>query len=180
MKDLVLPLILVPILGFAIDVIVLLIWQHLFRPVRLFHSVVSGFAAGLIFVAGWRDGRRMDGGGDWLDAGFILIGNLTIYPCLAYLFYNVLNMGESAIRVRILRVLAEAGGSMKETEFFQQYNNIVVLKRRLERLQKHGQIKQIEGRFILSSNSILVVARIFRGLRMILTGKESQFQQARR
>ena len=173
------PMILIPILGFAIDVLILLLWQHLFRPARLFFSVVSGFFGGLIFVIGWWVVQTMAAGAE-LDAVFTLIGNMGIYTCLAYLFFNILNMGESAIRVGILRILAEAGGTMEETVFVQQYNNIEVLRKRLERMQNHGQITQTGGRFSLSSQGILGIARFFRGLRVFLTGKESQFQDEHR
>jgi hypothetical protein len=70
-----------------------------------------------------------------------------------------LNLNITSLRIRILRELHRAGGSIDSSNMPVLYTAPERLSRRLERLEKGGQIMSKDGRWLLRSWQVLAVAR---------------------
>lgn len=82
-----------------------------------------------------------------------------LYALLAYSYFHLFNMGETARRVRVLMELKEHGG-MKMGELKSFYNTASMLDRRLERLVSLGQVRVDGERIILGSKKLYFVAAV--------------------
>ena len=77
--------------------------------------------------------------------------------CLRILEF--LNLNITSMRIRILRELLRAGGHMALSDMAVSYTPAERLRRRLERLEKGGQIMCEDGRWRLRSWQVLAIAR---------------------
>lgn len=75
------------------------------------------------------------------------------YALLAYSYFHLFNMGETARRVRVLIELRERGNiSVEQLKSF--YNTGAILDRRIERLAALGQVRVEGGRIVLNSKKL--------------------------
>lgn len=80
-----------------------------------------------------------------------------LFTLLAYSYFHLFNMSETARRIRMLIELRD--GEMTLEELKSVYNSRVMLEARLERLVAMGQVR-IEGdKVVLASGKLLVAAR---------------------
>lgn len=82
-----------------------------------------------------------------------------VYGLLAYSYFHVFNMGETARRVRMLVELTEHG-EMKAEELRSFYNTGTMLERRIERLVSLGQLRPEGDRLVLSSRRLFLAAAV--------------------
>ena len=64
---------------------------------------------------------------------------------------------------------------MSRVQLESRYSDMRLVQLRLERLVAGGAIAEREGRFTVTSPSSLRVARLFRLLKMVLLGRQSEF-----
>ncbi|CAG1065074.1 hypothetical protein BAC1_00651 [uncultured bacterium] len=81
------------------------------------------------------------------------------YSLLAYSYFHIFNMGETARRVRILSELRERG-KLSEAELKSFYNSAAILDRRMERLVALGQVRVEGGRVLLKSRRLFMAASL--------------------
>ena len=166
----------IPFLGWLCNVLVLMACLHLFARLGYVRSVCLAFAAGLAVVIGLELatlGARHSGAADRL---ILAVGDLALYACLAYLFFYVVNTGESSIRVRILREIAEARDGISEQALLQAYNERVILVGRLQRLLQGGRVIRHGDRYFLQARGMVLMAWFFQVLKQILLRRSSEFE----
>jgi hypothetical protein len=76
----------------------------------------------------------------------------------AFGFWAFLNLNITSMRIRIMRQLLRAGGRIALPDMAVSYAPAERLRRRLERLEKGGQIMCEDGRWRLRSWQVLAVA----------------------
>ena len=76
-----------------------------------------------------------------------------VYALLAYSYFHLFNMGETARRVRVLVELRERS-AMSVEALISLYNAGAMLDKRLERLIALGQVRVEGGRIVLSSRRL--------------------------
>ena len=122
---------------------------------RLFRSqLVGGLAGGGVLAL-----LLVGGPADRFSADETTAGGL-LYLTFCYVYFHWNNMGETARRIRMLRVLAAAPDGMTFDEMVARYSAREILERRLERLTTAGQIREVEGRLILNSRTVLASAQL--------------------
>lgn len=80
-----------------------------------------------------------------------------VYALLAYSYFHIFNMGETARRVRILIELSQHGG-MRAERLKSFYNTKTMLDRRVERLLSLGQVRLDGERVVLASKRLFLAA----------------------
>lgn len=98
----------------------------------------------------------------FLSGGELLVGvsyAVLVYGLLAYSYFHVFNMGETARRVRMLVELTEHG-AIRTEDLRSFYNTEIMLERRIERLISLGQLKADGERLILSSKRLYFAASV--------------------
>jgi hypothetical protein len=90
-----------------------------------------------------------------------------VYACVAYSYFHVFNMSETARRIRILREL-HAAGSLTEKEILRLYSGASVLEARFDRLLATGQLEARSDRFVRAGRLLCLVAGLVRAWRLVL------------
>ncbi|HBR16948.1 MAG: hypothetical protein A3G39_11035 [Deltaproteobacteria bacterium RIFCSPLOWO2_12_FULL_43_16] len=82
-----------------------------------------------------------------------------VYAALAYSYFHVFNMSETARRIRILYEIYTAK-QLKASEIASLYNAHDMLHSRLERLLSMKQVKLSDDKYLLDRRSLYYAARI--------------------
>ena len=156
-----------PLAGLALTVLTQIMVVHVSRGkvgASIIIGVLGGLAATLAVIAlGRAEAPGAPGG--FVDTW--LLGVAT-YLALAFGFWAFLNLNITSMRIRILRELLRAGGGMALSDMAVFYTPAERLRRRLERLEKSGQIVRDGGRWQLGSWQVLAIARCVEALRRLL------------
>ncbi len=90
-----------------------------------------------------------------------------VYACIAYSYFHLFNMSETARRIRILREL-HAAGSLIAEEISRLYSSASVLETRFDRLLATGQLQMRAGRFVAAGRLLYMAACLVRAWRLVL------------
>jgi hypothetical protein len=96
-----------------------------------------------------------------------LVYGAVVYACLAYSYFHVFNMSETARRIRILSELY-ISGSLSAEEISRAYSGEVLLGVRFDRLVATGQLEERGGRYVRAGRLLYVAALLTRGWRSVL------------
>ncbi len=92
---------------------------------------------------------------------------IAVYSCIAYAYFHVFNMSETARRVRILHEIDKAGALSAE-HIIAVYGTTDILSVRLERLISLGEMKKVDGRYYLTGKILHLAASLVMLWRSIL------------
>ena len=95
---------------------------------------------------------------------------------LEYCYFNFINLGETARRIRILRELYDSKKGLSMAEILERYNAKNIVEKRLSRLINHGQIIDKNDKYYIGNPIMLLIARIIVTMKLILLGKKSEFE----
>jgi hypothetical protein len=90
-----------------------------------------------------------------------------VYACIAYSYFHLFNMSETARRIRILREL-HAAGSLTAEEISRLYSGASVLEARFDRLLATGQLEARADRFVRAGRFLYMAACLVRLWRLVL------------
>jgi hypothetical protein len=161
---------LLPCIAFAVNVManfLLISVCRKFSIVKsLFLSTVAGLSAFLL-VAWW--GRGAWGALSAFDLTARLCAAGLTYLSASYVFFHFVHIPVASVRIRILQELADAG-PLSHDEILRKYGSTEILRLRLERLTKSGQILRRGEFYVTGNRRLLYVARIFRLAKRLLNG----------
>jgi len=137
-------------------------------PLRmLFLSFGAGLLVALAILA------RLLSGSDFMArdlVGYFAL-HVLIYACCGFCFFNVVSASLASLRVRMLKeYLKRDPRPISTTELSRLYSSREMVRARLERLQAGGQVELTNDRFYLNSGGVLMIGRLFSGLRTLLLG----------
>jgi hypothetical protein len=161
---------LIPLAALGLNVatnFLLLSWQphrSIFKSVLLSTLIgVVGFAA-LAWLA--HDGRTGPPSREWIarmGCGFLT------YACWSYVFFHFVHIPVASVRIRILQDLIDHDGLTQEA-ILRGYNGAAILRTRLERLTRNGQIVRRGKVYVTGRPRLLHVARLFAFVKRLVTG----------
>lgn len=93
---------------------------------------------------------------------------LIVYNALAYSYFHLFNMSETARRIRILYEIYSTG-VLSASQIASSYNPSVMVKNRIERLVAMRQIKQSGNRYFLDQRLIFAVSSAVAGWGALLS-----------
>jgi hypothetical protein len=93
---------------------------------------------------------------------------LVTFNLLAYSYFHVMNLSQTGRRIRMIRVIRNAGGSIDKSELYAKYGAADMLRVRLDRLQKWGQIVRSKDRYIIKGKLLFRIAKIIHAGRSLL------------
>lgn len=92
-----------------------------------------------------------------LEAGLSVFYAFIVYTALAYSYFHLFNMSETARRIKILALLNRYGASGPD-RLGSGYGAGEMLEARLERLRSTGQIREADGRYMLDGKALCLAA----------------------
>ena len=124
--------------------------------------LVIGFFVGLIatltitaFAVHHQDDKVAD------SVALLALNSLT-YLGLGWCYFNLVNINFASLRIRMLKEIADAGGTMSRTELLAEYNTGQVIARRMQRLLHWENLEEREGRYYIGRKKwFLLVARFY-------------------
>ncbi len=84
--------------------------------------------------------------------------SLIVFNLLGYSYFHLFNMSETARRIRLLTELV-ASGPIRKEELSSIYSEQSMFDVRINRLKSLGQIKEINGRYVLGQRPLYLAAR---------------------
>lgn len=167
-----------PIAALLVMLAVQTVLLRLSRGEHFFRSVVAGFGAGFLANAAFQ-GALLFVFPATLDRWVLaVLVNVPLYVCLAYCYYNFINLGHASIRIRIFKECDERGGFVTHEELRAVYDDEVIKAARLQRLLEGGDIVREGGRWRLVNPRLVPVATMVFGLKKFVLRKESEFGES--
>jgi hypothetical protein len=160
--------VLIPCVSLVIYVGTQIILARYLIPGKLFHSVMSGLFLGIgcllgfICLGGFLQEMPFH---EWVG---LLVADLICYIAFAFCYFNLINLGETSIRIRLFLELKEAKNGLTAEEILAIYNYRQIILMRLSRLQNNKQIIEKDGRFFLQSRTLWFIAKLVRILKVIV------------
>jgi len=162
-------------LGLIINVLVHVIAFRNIASLGLLRSLLLGFTVGLSFIGAVECFYYFLLFRNWPDFVSVVAANLIAYASLSYCYFNFINLGETARRIRIMRELYDAAEGLCLPDILLKYNAREIVSRRIGRLIKNRQIVEKSGRYFLGKPTLLFIARTIVLLKVMFLGKKSEF-----
>lgn len=167
---------LLPVAALAVNVAVQLIVVRTFPGAGIAPSIGGGFLAGLAAIAAGSAFPPAGAPATLLDGTATGLADLVAYLCLSYCYFNFLNLGITARRIRLLIELLAAPGGLTWEEILQRYDARHMVQARLGRLLTGGQVREQGGRYTIGAPHLLLTARAMILLKVLFLGKRSEFE----
>jgi hypothetical protein len=168
-----------PVAGLVSNALAQIVVAHVFRK-QIGKSILAGILCGfgVTLAVTWLGAtKEPDVGWQFFDVW--LLGVAT-YLALSFGFWVFLNLNITSIRIRILRELFRAGGSIALADFLGLYSPAERLHRRIQRLEKGGQLIRIGDCWRLGSWQVLLIARCIEALRTLVLPPRSYHHSGQR
>lgn len=158
-----------PLLGLVVNVVVQLVLCRLRLGVGQVRRQFASFGCGLLAIAlalaFLLPPVRLAA---WDRAGYLALHGLS-YVFLGFLFFNVINLNISSLRIRMLKeYLAQHPRPLADDILRQKYNVRDMLAVRLERLTRGRQIDLLDGRYCVRRGTVVLIGHFFARLRAFL------------
>jgi hypothetical protein len=112
------------------------------------------------------------------DFAELLAGSLLLFGAWWFVFLNFVQSSQSSLRVNILRQAHLNGGTLGHAELAAQYNDKTLIELRLSRLVQSGAVAKVNDRYFVISSSARMLGRLFRGLKLLILGRPSEFHSS--
>lgn len=162
-----------PNLCLIINILIQVISFRCIKNIGLLKSIFLGFISGFIilFILEIYISFRLS----ILPRDFLslFVVNFLIYSLLGFCYSNFITLGETARRIRILRELYDYNEGLSMEEILERYNAKEIIKMRISRLIKNGQVIYKDKKYYLNGYTILLITKIIIFIKMLILGKRS-------
>lgn len=162
---------LIPVIGLAVNVAFQIVSFRFLPPLGLLRSIALGFLAGLLALFAVEISMSVLQPGSRADMLIFFCVDGVTYVCLGYCYWAYINLGETSLRIRILRELQESQESLSMEELRSRYNPDEMFERRIQRLVKHGQVMVRGGRYVVDRPLLLLLAKMVGLVRFVIFGR---------
>lgn len=165
-----------PALGLAVNVLVQVLGYRFSRSRNLLKSIFIGFGFGMVFMLLIDASLHISSGEKALEALSLSVLNVMTYGALGFGYFNFVNLGTTARRIRMLVELKESGDGLTYEGLFERYNAREMVERRLRRLLDSGQIVKRDGRLFIGVPFVLIISRFIVWMKVFYLGKRSELE----
>lgn len=166
---------LIPIAAMGVNVITQIILVRVRRGARFLRSIVEGVVTGILAMAILETLLIIRIGVAHDEVAVFFFVNAPAYLALSYCYFNLANLGQSSIRIRMYSEVASTPSGVSVQDMSLQYSDAAFLEMRLQRLIESGDIFQRDGRYFLGRGRLALLAKVMRALKFVFLGKASQF-----
>ncbi|MEQ8787998.1 MAG: hypothetical protein RIC55_16950 [Pirellulaceae bacterium] len=142
-------------------------------------SVAFGFGVGLVVCLSMATLTLLLSPFGPLEALCRFCASSAAYLALSFCYFNFLNLGHGSIRMRIFDQVSRHAEGLGWDKALKEYDDERLMEIRLRRLVDHRFIAQDDGRYVLRSKPLLVLASAIRLAKRLITGRASQFEPPR-
>jgi hypothetical protein len=113
------------------------------------------------------------------DLPWRVLTALALFGSWWFVLLNFIQTSISSLRVQILREVIAAGGAISRDALLSRYNDDLLVRLRLKRLIDGGTVTEKNQHLFVISGPLRWLARLFRILKILMTGHASEFSQSR-
>jgi hypothetical protein len=167
--------VLAPLAALAVNVLGQIVVFRLQHGSHFLRSIVLGFLQGgvALMIAQCVYPPGSDSFEAWSKA---LLVNLPCYAALSYCFFTFANLGQSSIRIRIYARVAARADGVSVAEIARDYNEVMLMEMRVQRLVESGDLLLRGGRYFLGRNRFVPIAKVIFRIKRLILGKVSEFE----
>jgi len=169
-----------PVLGLALDALLQTVACRLTKARRLYRTVILGFLVGLL-TTGIVSALALSGmdGLSRRDWWSFLVFNLAASAALGYGYFQFISLNVNSLRIRVLKEIALAGGAKSTESLLALYDADDIIRVRLDRLTKAGDLVYRDGRYYGGRPFFLTVGKALEVAKYIVLGRGSRLGQDR-
>jgi hypothetical protein len=160
-----------PVAGATANLVTQLVLARAFPRWSLVPVMVLAFCAGLLAAAAMTIFALLAAAPSPLDALALSASILIIYSAAGFALFAIANLGETSLRIRLMRTLLENPEGVPRDRLMASYDESALVAIRLERLQDKAQARVADGVFYSRPSSLFFVAFGIRGLKRIIYGR---------
>ena len=164
-------LVLTPLLGLLVDCACHVVVSRCLTSWSLVGRLFAGVVAGLVAVIATCSVAVPRMGIPGGDECAILALDLGTYLALAYGYVGYVSMNLTSLRIHVLKLLLESGGSLPRQRLLSLYNTDEVVASRLADLLKGGYLVERGGRLHTGKPTILIIAVVWDFMRRVALGR---------
>lgn len=129
---------------------------------------------GLLFFIFFQSSKNIDLKLPSTEIIGLFMSNFFLYSGSAFLYFCFVNIGETSVRIRILRELSSNSSAISRADLAGKYSVDHVIDGRLERMISSGEIFIEDGRYYFSGKAkMLLLAKACQRIKKLLLGQKS-------
>ncbi len=160
----------VPIISTVANVLAQLVCVR-YIGLSYYRSVVVGFVLGGVLTGGAECLYFYWNGMESLPLAFFNIAN---YCLLGFGYFSFINIGKTALRVRMLTEMKNSQNGLTLAEILAIYNARNIVDIRVDRLVRNGQLDRTNGRFYSRMSITLAIAITIDLFKLVVFGKDAR------
>lgn len=160
-----------PLVGSAVNVVAQVILARMLGGERLLLVIIASFCAGLL-AAGAMTGSAFSMADLAAPDRFGLAASVLLVYCAAsFVLFAIVNLGETSLRIRMMRVLLDNPAGLSREELIASYDDRALITVRLQRLQDNMQARVVDGVYYSRPSFFFLGAAVIRLLQRIVYGR---------
>ena len=161
-----------PVLGLLVNMTFQIMGVRCVASIDYYKSIAYGFRLGLFVVLVSESVFLLLGVKSLSDSIALSTANLTVYLLIAFSYFAFINLGVSSLRVRLLDELDRSIDGLTMNEILERYNSREIIKNRVEKLGKTGQLIRKDDRYFVGRSTALLMVKILELLKFIVLGRK--------
>ncbi len=141
---------------------------------NFYKSVLFGFGWGFLVLLGLEIYFIPLEQGSITNLAAIVFVNFFCYFIMQSCYFLLINMGVSALRVRLLDELYKSDKGLTMEEIIGRYSSKEIVQKRIDKLMAARQIDVKGNRCFINRRSILLIAKIYDCVKLMVFGKRFQ------
>jgi len=164
--------VIIPVLGLFVNIFFQIMGVRCVASVDYYKSIAYGFWLGLFVVLASEAVFLLLGVKGLSDLLALSAANLTVYLLIAFSYFAFINLGVSSLRVRLLDELDQSAEGLSINEILKRYNSREIIKNRVEKLEKMGQLIRKDDRYFVGRSTALLMVKILELLKLVVLGRK--------
>jgi hypothetical protein len=160
-----------PLAGSAINVIAQIIIARMLSGERLVLIIVAAFCAGLVATGAMVGFALSMADLPTFDALGLAASVLIVYSAAGFVLFAIVNLGETSLRIRMMRALLDNPDGITRDELLASYDDQALIAVRLQRLRDNTQARVVDGTYYSRPSFLFFAAAGIRLLQRMLYGK---------
>jgi hypothetical protein len=160
-----------PLAGSAVNVMAQLILARVLSGERLLLVVVIAFCIGLAATCVITGFALTPIDSSVPDALALIASVLTIYSAAGFALFAIVNLGETSLRIRMMRVLLDSPHGVRRGELVANYDDRALISVRLQRLREKMQVRFLDGIYYSRPSFLFLTAAGVQMLKRVLYGR---------
>ena len=164
--------VIIPVLGLLVNMTFQIMGVRCVASIDYYKSIAYGFWLGLFVVLVSETVFMLLEVKVLSDLIALSMANLAVYLLISFSYFAFINLGVSSLRVRLLDELGRSTEGLSMSEILERYNSREIIKNRVEKLEKIGQLIRKDGRYYVGRSTALLMVKTLELLKFVVLDRK--------